>query len=390
MTPSEKYAALAAAGAVAPDPAQEKALARLDRLHRALAERTPSKKKSLFSRTKPPAPLKGVYIFGGVGGGKSLVMDIFFEGAPLTRKRRVHFHEFMLETHARIAEWRAMSDGDRKKSPHYVKGAGDDPIRPAARAVSREAALLCFDEFQVTDIADAMILGRLFEALFADGVTAVATSNRHPDDLYKNGLNRQLFLPFIEQLKTRFSVIELDAARDYRLERLTGAPVYHAPLGPEADAAMDEAWAGMICGAEEHAETISVGGRSLHVRRAARDSARFTFEELCARPLGAADYLAVARDFQTVFVDRIPLMSPEKRNEAKRFVTLIDALYEARVNLVCSANAEPEGLYPAGDGAFEFERTASRLMEMRSADYLGDAHRPEAGREAEEAAFAVA
>ena len=321
---------------------------------------------------RPPPP-RGVYLWGGVGRGKTLLMDLFFNNTPHPAKRRAHFHEFMLDIHERIAAWRAAPDGARRRHKAWSRKAPDDPIPLVAHDVAAGARLLCFDEFQVTDIADAMILGRLFSALFEHGIIVVATSNRPPDDLYKDGINRQLFLPFIELFKERLDVFEIASARDYRLEKLEGAPVYHSPLGPEADAAMDKAWTRMICGARERRERLTVKGRPLTVRRAARDAARFHFDELCARPLGAADYLALARRYGAFFIDRIPQMGPESRNEAKRFVTLLDALYDARAKLVCSAAAEPEALYPAGDGAFEFERTASRLREMRGAAYLAAA-----------------
>lgn len=319
-------------------------------------------------KTSPP---KGLYLWGGVGRGKSMLMDLFFRSAPVAKKRRVHFHEFMQETHARISTWRKRLE--RKKGQ-------DDPIPPVAKAIAADARLLCFDEFQVTDIADAMLLGRLFEQLFDIGVVVVATSNRVPDDLYRDGINRQLFLPFIAELKERLEVMEIASGIDHRLQQLTAAPVYYTPLGPDADAALEDAWNRLTQGAEPQSCTITVQGRAVPVPREAAGVARFTFNELCARPLGAADYLALAARFHTLLIASVPELSPEKRNEAKRFVTLIDALYEAKTKLVMSAAAEPDDLYPAGDGAFEFERTASRLMEMRSQSYLAAAHeeaRPE-------------
>ena len=297
-------------------------------------------------------------------------MDLFYDDAPVQPKRRVHFHEFMQDVHGRIAEWRGLSDRDRRRRREYVKGAGDDPIPPVARALIARSRLLCFDEFQVTDIADAMILGRLFEALYAEGIVVVATSNRFPDDLYKDGINRQLFQPFIEELKSRMELFELNGGVDHRLRQLEAAPVYYCPLDTDAELAMDDAWDRLTTCAVPQSCTLVVNGRELVVEREAAGVARFSFEELCARPLGAADYLAIARRFHTVLLDRTPRLSPDKRNEAKRFVTLIDTLYEARTKLVMSADAEPQDLYPAGDGAFEFERTASRLIEMRSHDYL--------------------
>jgi cell division protein ZapE len=278
-------------------------------------------------------------------------MDLFFEAAPVARKRRAHFHEFMLAQHAFLREARA-GGGER-----------DELIARAARAVAEEARLLCFDELQVTDIADAMILGRLFERLFAEDVVIVATSNRPPDDLYRDGLNRQLFLPFIALLKDKLDVLELDAARDYRLEGLMAAPVYYEPLGPAADAAMDAAWARLTLGAAPHPVSLEVQGRKLMIARQAAGVARVRFAEMCERPLGAADYLEIAERFHTVLLDGAPRMSPAMREEAARFRILIDALYEAKAKLVMSADAPPGALYPAGDQSFEFERTASRLLE---------------------------
>ncbi|MCB2097684.1 MAG: AFG1 family ATPase [Parvularculaceae bacterium] len=369
--PFPRYRELIDAGALERDTAQEDAAARLQSLSEALS----SEKRgawALFAR-RAPSP-QGIYIWGAVGRGKSLLMDIFFNNTDVRPKRRVHFHEFMAETHDRIAAWRAADGKTKRRHRKASKISIDDPMPPVAGDIAADARLLCFDEFQVTDIADAMILGRLFDALFAEGVTIVATSNRRPDDLYKDGLNRQLFLPFIESLKARLDVIELDAARDYRLDRLAGAPVYYSPLGPEADAAMDRAWRTMIAGAQEQAEALVVKGRTVAAPRCARGLTRFAFPELCEAPLGAADYIAIVRRYGAVFIDRIPRMGPDKRNEAKRFVTLIDAMYESRTKLVCSADAPPSMLYDRGDGAFEFERTASRLAEMQTAAYLGAEH----------------
>ena len=365
-----RYDARVASGALTGDAAQAAAASRLDDLAAALAH---PQKKSLFG--KPPPPVRGLYLWGGVGRGKSMLMDLFFAGAGVASKRRVHFHEFMAEVHERLDVWRRLSDTERRRSPFHVRGAGDDPIAPVARQVASEARLLCFDEFQVNQIADAMILGRLFEALFGEGVTVVATSNRHPDDLYKDGINRALFLPFIERLKERCDVFELAAARDYRLDRLVEAPVWYAPLGAGSAAALDLAWDRLTLGAEPQRCVLTVKGRKLDIAREAAGVARLTFEELCARPLGSLDYLAVAATFHTVILESIPLLTPDRRNEAARFVALIDALYEARTKLVASAAAEPDRLYPDGDGAFEFQRTASRLFEMRSASYMAEERR---------------
>jgi cell division protein ZapE len=370
--PHPRYDALVEAGELTSDPAQEAAADRLQALHDALKtyDGPGGWPNGWFGRKAPP---QGVYLWGGVGRGKTLLMDIFFNNTNFSAKRRVHFHEFMVETHERIAQWRATGEAEKRRHKAWNRAAPDDPMPPVAYDLAREAMLLCFDEFHVSDIADAMILGRLFTALFERGVIVVATSNRAPGDLYKDGLNRQLFLPFIDLLKARLDVVELAAARDYRLAKLSEAPVYYQPLGPDADRAMDAAWARMLSGGRGRRETVAVKGRALTVPMAARGAARFSFADLCEQPLGAADYLALTRRYGALFIDRIPVMRPDMRNEAKRFSTLIDTIYDARVKLVCSADAEPNALYPAGDGAFEFERTASRLIEMRSADYLASA-----------------
>ncbi|HEV7689594.1 MAG TPA: cell division protein ZapE [Hyphomonadaceae bacterium] len=348
-------------GVLAPDPAQADAVARLDALEKALVG-----SQGWFGEKKH----KGLYLWGGVGRGKSMLMDLFFEAARVKEKRRVHFHDFMLETHAFIFEWRKLSQDERRKHPAHVRGSGDDPMPPAARHIADHAQLLCFDEFHVNQIADAMILGRLFEQLFDRGVTVVATSNRKPSDLYKDGINRQLFLPFIKRLEDELDVVELKAARDYRLERLTVAPVYYSPLGPAAYKAMDAAFARLTAGAAPSPDTLEVQGRKVSIPQQAMGVARFEFDALCKQPLGAADYLTIARHYHTVLIDHVPKMITDQRTWAARFVTLIDALYESKTKLVMSADAQPDDLYPAGDGAFEFQRTASRLHEMRSDDYL--------------------
>jgi len=370
--PKPRYLALVETGALTADPAQGDAVDQLQRLHDALISRS-HKRRGWFRKT--PAAPKGLYLWGGVGRGKTLLMDVFFNNTNVTAKRRVHFHEFMNEVHERIAAWRSADDKTRKRHRAYNRASPDDPMPPVALDIAQDAMLLCFDEFQVSDITDAMILGRLFTALLAQGVVIVATSNRPPDELYKDGLNRQLFTPFIDLLKNHLDVFELRAARDYRLARLEGAPVYYQPLGPGADKCMDAAWASMICGARERREEIHVKGRTLTVPRTARGAARFDFADLCERPLGARDYLAIVRRYGALYLDHIPIMGPDSRNEAKRFVALIDTIYDGRTKLVCSADGEPDQLYAAGDGAFEFKRTASRLMEMRTARYLA------AGRE---------
>ncbi|HPF23340.1 MAG: cell division protein ZapE [Hyphomonas sp.] len=353
-------------GLLSDDPVQAEAARRLDDLALRLANRP---KEGWFSK---PEPVTGLYLWGGVGRGKSMLMDLFFEAATPSAKRRVHFHEFMAEIQDLLDTWRKMPEAERKRSPWRVKGAGDDPIPPVAKQVATSANLLCFDEFQVTQIADAMILARLFEQLFARGVTMVATSNREPDELYKDGINRPLFLPFIRLLKERCDIFHLASDRDYRLDRLIAAPVWYAPLGPATETSLDAVWTRLTSGAQAQHVTLTVKGRKLEVSCEAAGVARFTFQELCARPLYSRDYLAIAANFHTIILSGIPLLGPENRNEAARFVALIDALYEAKIKLVASAAAEPEALYPEGDGAFEFERTASRLHEMRSTDYLAE------------------
>lgn len=365
--PRPRYDALVQSGALDCDPAQEEAADRLQLLHDQLKSYNGPQRGFFSSRKTPP---HGVYLWGGVGRGKTLLMDLFFNNTAYKQKRRVHFHEFMAETHERIADWRTKDLADKRRHKAMNRASPDDPMPPVAYDIAQDARLLCFDEFYVTDIADAMILGRLFTALFDYGVVVVATSNRVPDDLYKEGLNRQLFLPFIEILKSKLDVLELRSAQDYRLAKLSEAPVYYQPLGPHADKAMNAAWQNMISGGHEHKEEITIKGRKLIVPRAARGAARFDFADLCERPLGASDYLSLVRRYGAIYIDHIPIMGPELRNEAKRFSTLIDTIYDAKVKLVCSAEGEPDDLYPDGHGAFEFERTASRLMEMRSADYL--------------------
>lgn len=378
--PLAAYHAMRDAGYLRHDPRQAAVAARLQALHDALsagddggflARFTPWRRKA--TRERP----RGLYIHGGVGRGKSMLMDLFFAAAPVKQKRRVHFHAFMLEIHSRIHAWRQMTKAERERA--VGKGVGDDPIPPLARAVAKDTRLLCFDEFQVHDVADAMILSRLFTALMDNGVVVVATSNRPPEDLYLGGLNRQLFLPFIALMRQRLDVIELDGPTDYRLERLAGTKVYHWPISEEATKALSVAFYKLTDHevgnrAAVGPDEIAVQGRKLFVPIASRGVAVFSFKRLCENPLGAADYLAIAWAYHTVIIVGIPIMGPEKRNEAKRFVTLIDALYENNVKLLCSAAAPPEGLYPAGDGSFEFQRTASRLQEMQSADYLARGH----------------
>jgi cell division protein ZapE len=355
------YDQLIAAHELKPDPAQERAVEALDRLAARL------RPKGLFSRLlrsdEGPA---GVYLWGGVGRGKSMLMDLAFAHIDVTPKRRVHFHAFMLETHQRLRKARESEEGD--------------PIEPVAEQIADEAKLLCFDELHVTNPADAMILSRLFGKLLEQGVTLVTTSNRPPRDLYLGGLNRELFMPFIELIEQRMLVVPVNGPTDYRLERLEGVEVWHVPNGPEATADLSRAFFQLTDypvedRAKVPSEDIDVGGgRTLHVPKSLKGVAVFSFKRLCGEPRGAADYLAIARRYHTVIIVGIPVMGPDMRNEAARFVTLIDALYEHKVKLLGAADAEPSGLYAAGDGSFEFQRTISRLEEMRSAEYLAEGH----------------
>jgi cell division protein ZapE len=359
------YRARVKRGELRLDAAQEAAAQRLEALAAALKSYKPG--RGWFGPRKAP---HGLYIWGDVGRGKSMLMDLFYAAAPISPKRRVHFNAFMVETHARIHEWRQLDPHARARRPEFVREAGDDPIAPVAHAIANEATLLCFDEFQVTDVADALILGRLFEQLFARGVVIVATSNTAPDRLYQGGINRQLFLPFIALIEENLDVIELNGPLDYRLQRMEGMPLYMTPLGADADAAMDAAWHRLTDMKKGEPRTLTVLGRKLNVPETANGAARLSFDELCVEALGAADYLAIAQAFSTLFIDRIPVMGPEKRNEARRFIVLIDTLYDEGVKLVCSAAAPPDALYPEGDGADAFRRTASRLVEMQGRDYL--------------------
>jgi cell division protein ZapE len=345
-------------GVIAPDPAQAPLILAMERLEEDLS------RKGLFG--KQPE-VRGLYIWGPPGRGKSMLMDLFVSASPEPRKTRAHFHAFMARVHDLVRQWR---EGDRKqRKAVFGTHKGDDPIEPVADLIASEARLLCFDELQVTDIADAMILGRLFEALFERKVVLAVTSNRAPDQLYKNGLNRQLFLPFIDELKTRCVVIEIDGARDWRLDRLMGSPVWFVD-DAAGRAAFETLWYDLKGGETEEAAHLAVLGRDVVIDRTAGSMARSSFADLCARPLGPQDYLAIAKRFHTLFVEGIPTLSPDNRQEAARFITLIDALYEAGTRLVATAQAEPEVLYTKGDGAFEFERTVSRLREMSSQSWL--------------------
>ncbi len=352
-----RYRKALADGALKPDPAQQAAAEKLGALARHLAKYRPGR-FSFLGRGKPP---RGLYIWGDVGRGKSMLMDLFFADAAAQPKRRVHFNAFMADVHARLHAERARPEVS-------------DPIPAVARALAADARLLCFDEFQVTDVADAMILGRLFEQLLEAGTVIVATSNVAPENLYEGGLNRQLFLPFIALIQTRMDVLKLSGPVDYRLHRLSGHPVYLVPLSRETGAAMDAAWRRLTDSADGKPMRLTVFGRSLLVPEAARGVARFSFSDLCEKPLAAADYLEIARQFHTVLVDRIPVLDPTYRDTARRFILLIDTLYDQGVKLICSAEAAPDQLYPSGDGAEAFRRTASRLAEMQSDDYLRRGH----------------
>ncbi len=373
--PLPAYRARVAAGHLAADPSQLMAAERLQDLWIKLRgydpEPTPAAaSKGLlarFFRRKPAegaddAYPNGLYLVGSVGRGKSMLMDLFFAAAQVKRRRRIHFHRFMQDAHARIHAWKRANPG------------GDDPIPPLADAIAAEAALLCFDEFQVNDIADAMILGRLFQALFDRAVVVVATSNTTPDDLFKGQPGRDAFLPFIALIKKRLDILVMDAGRDFRRARLRGMPTWHVPPGGRAEAALDSAFAELTGHAEPRAERLLVMGRRLEVPVAAEGVARFDFSALCGQALGAGDYLALATHFHCLVLDGIPRLSPDNFDEARRFIVLIDTLYDHRVKLVASAEAMPDQLYQRGENAKMFERTASRLEEMQSQEYLALQH----------------
>ncbi|HEY5409209.1 MAG TPA: cell division protein ZapE [Caulobacteraceae bacterium] len=359
------YAALIQSGEITPDPGQEAGLEALTRLEDEMAAQGEA---SFLSRLRRPPPPRGVYLWGPVGRGKSMLMDLFFEHAPVEAKRRDHFYAFMAEVQGLLDAWRKGDPVSRRA--RFGQARGGDPIAPAATLIASKARLLCFDELQVVDIADAMILGRLFKALFEAGVVVVATSNRRSEDLYQDGINRELFLPFIDIIEARMQTVCVGGARDHRLERLRGETLYFAPLTAKTEAAFDALWLGQLGGAPEIGATLEVKGRKMRLPRAAGGLLRASFASLCGQALGAEDYLALAARFHTVFLEGVPRLGREQSDEAHRFMALIDTLYQARTRLVVQADAEPAQLYPAGKGDFEFQRTASRLEEMRSAAWM--------------------
>ena len=373
--PLPAYRALVARAELAADPSQERAAARLQGLWEALHDYDPPAPSSpppgflgRLLRWKtgetmaPPNTPKGLYLIGEVGRGKSMLMDLFFATAPMTRRQRIHFHRFMQNAHARVHAW-------KKANPN-----GTDPIPPLADGIAAEATLLCFDEFQVNDIADAMILGRLFQALFARGVVVVATSNVSPGDLFKGQPGRDAFLPFIALIEQRLDIVTMDAGRDFRRERMRGMRTWHVPADDFSRRALDEAFATLTSGATPHPLTLTVMGRALVAPVTADGVARFDFDMLCGTALGAGDYLAIASRFHTLILDGVPRLSPDNYDVARRFIVLVDTLYDQRVKLIASAGAAPDQLYKRGENARMFERTASRLDEMQSEDWLKHQH----------------
>ena len=371
--PLPAYRARLASGELTTNPSQALAAERLQGLWVSLRGYDPAPRRpahGFFARLRgrkraddiPEDRPHGLYLVGDVGRGKSMLMDLFFETAEVRRKRRVHFHQFMQEAHRRSHAW-------RREHPD-----GGDPIPPVADAIAAEAALLCFDEFQVTDVADATVLGRLFQALFARGVVVVATSNTKPQDLFLGQPGRDAFLPFIELICQHLDVLELGGPRDWRRQRLRGAVTWHVPADDRADRALDEAFAALSGGAPARSERLRVMGRDLLVPLAAGSVARFDFDALCGQPLGAGDYLRLAGQYSALVLDGVPRLSPANYDLARRFIVLVDALYDHRVKLLASAAAQPDQLYERGEGARAFERTASRLEEMRSEAYMALPH----------------
>lgn len=367
--PLSRYRAMVDDGTLKPDPAQELAAEKLNSLHHALQSYKPKSGRSgwmerfgltgQYGAVEPPL---GLYLFGGVGVGKSMLMNLLADSMP-ERATRVHFHEFMRDIHEEVHRQRQLPGSD-----------DGDPIPGIADGIADVSTLLCFDEMEVRDIADAMIVARVFDRLFERGVVVVTTSNRHPNDLYKHGLQREKFLPFIDLLKKRLDVLQLEARQDYRMGRLLGEAVYHAPADEAAAVAMDAAWSRLTDDAAPVPDSITVKGRKIIVPAAAHQVARFPFADLCEQPMGASDYLELGAQFTTVMIDGIPALGPEKRDVARRFVTLVDALYEHRTVLICSAATPPEEIYDGDDWKFEFQRTVSRLIEMQAEDYIKQRH----------------
>jgi cell division protein ZapE len=354
VSANSAYAAALAEGRLKPDAAQYQVWQRLEKLNLSLATQ-PKSFWQRMSRTSSPPP-RGLYIHGEVGRGKTMLMDLFFNSVQGIPKRRVHFHAFMQEVHAKRSALRS-----------------DDVINTIADDLASDSTLLCLDEMQITDIADAMIIGRLFEALEKRGMCVVTTSNVPPEGLYKDGLNRQLFLPFITKLQNSLDVISLDSPHDYRLGRIKSHETFITPLGPQSTARLDRLWHDLTDGDTAEPMDIEILGRTLHVPAAAHSCARFSFSSLCESPLGPPDYLVITKTFRTVFIDGIPVLKTSQRNEAKRLVLMIDTFYDAGTRLVATAAAAPEGLYPKGQHGFEFKRTISRLREMQSASWWGKA-----------------
>lgn len=358
QNPRSVFEQAIADGSLRKDAAQDLAVAQLQRVFDDLMQpgAKPGGIARLFGRNTRPEGVRGLYLWGGVGRGKSMLMDLFFDQVPGTAKRRVHFHAFMADIHDRLGDARAEGKAD--------------PLAQVARDVTKDLRLLCFDELQISDITDAMIVGRLFGHMFDNGVTVVTTSNRHPTELYKDGLNRKLFLPFIDLIMERLEIHELASPTDHRQEALARTELYVSPLGPEATAHMDRVWQ-QLGGGDPAPLILSNKGRQVVIPRHSNGIGRASFDDLCAVPLGASDFLLIAQSVAVLMLDDVPVLSPARNNEAKRFVTLIDALYEAGKPLVVSADAEPDDLYVDGAGAFEFERTASRLIEMRGEEWAG-------------------
>ncbi|MBI1301731.1 MAG: cell division protein ZapE [Alphaproteobacteria bacterium] len=366
-TPLSQYNSLVKDGTLKADPVQKKAVQELERLYEEVTSQKESLVSSFFKRLKGEGGnnIKGVYLFGGVGRGKSMLMDLFFDTLPDDiKKRRVHFHEFMIEVHDYIHS-RSMDESMGSGG----KGMVEQALPSLADLIIRKSSILCFDEFHVTDITDAMILGRLFKILFEHGLIVVATSNWGPDDLYKDGLQRDRFLTFIELLKTKVNAVHLDSPHDYRTQTIKVEGTYFTPLNAVTEHELDNIFAKITKQAKLEKRTLRVKGRDIVTNRSAHGVARFTFSELCERPHGAEDYIEIANVFHTVFLEKIPTLGYDRRNEAKRFMNLIDALYEARTRVIISAETSPGRLYRGHDHAYEFERTVSRLLEMQSDSY---------------------